>query len=271
MQDNVAEFTQTVWDYYRRHRRSMPWRDSLTPYFVLVSEIMLQQTQVPRVVPKFKGFISKFPTIESLAAAPLSAVLAEWSGLGYNRRAKFLWQAATQIQLRHGGQIPSTLPELVALPGIGINTAGAILAYAFGQRSVFVETNIRTVMIHHFFVDSKNVVSDLQLRQCVKSTMPDSNIREWYWALMDYGTYLKATQGGQLAKVKGYRKQSAFNGSIRQVRGKVIKALIESPKNATLLQSTIDDPRLADVLQSLLKEGFIVQKQGQWHLTDHRA
>ncbi|HET9412020.1 MAG TPA: hypothetical protein VFO38_04175 [Candidatus Saccharimonadales bacterium] len=269
MQNHVAEFTQTVWDYYRRHSRSMPWRDSPTPYLVLVSEIMLQQTQVTRVVPKFNRFISKFPTIKSLADAPLSDVLAQWSGLGYNRRAKYLWQAATQIQLRHGGQVPSTLPELVALPGIGVNTAGAILAYAFGQSSVFIETNIRTVMIHHFFIGSKNAVSDSQLRQCVKNTLPDSNIREWYWALMDYGTYLKATQSGKLAKVKGYRKQPVFNGSLRQVRGKVIKVLIESPKNATLLQSIIDDPRLSDVLQSLLKEGFIVQKQGQWHLTDH--
>jgi A/G-specific adenine glycosylase len=145
----VTDFQKTVWDFYRAHRRTMPWRVEPAPYFVLVSELMLQQTQVSRVQSKFISFIRKFPTIEALAAAPLADVLGAWSGLGYNRRAKFLWQAAQDIQAK--GSFPQTVDLLMQLPGIGANTAGAIAAYAFNRPVFFIETNIRTVFIHHFF------------------------------------------------------------------------------------------------------------------------
>jgi len=265
----ITAFQKTVWDFYRIHHRAMPWRSEPTPYFVLVSELMLQQTQVARVLAKFAAFIRKFPTVESLAAAPLADVLAAWSGLGYNRRAKFLWQAAQAVVRDHGGQVPRTQQALVELPGVGQNTAGAILAYAYNEPTVFIETNIRTVFIHHFFGNHKDAVSDAELRELVAATLPVENPREWYWALMDYGTELKSTVGGQLERVKNYKQQSPFKGSRRQIRGQVIKLLIEQRSvNLDELKLLIHDERLQDVCNELVAEGMVVQKADELHLTD---
>src|SRR5688572_25623889 len=118
----IAAFQKVVWDYYRAHRRDMPWRKAPTPYYVIVSEMMLQQTQVSRVQHKFISFIRRFPDVHTLAAAPLSDVLEAWSGLGYNRRAKFLWQAAQTIVRDFGGEVPRSHKDLVKLAGIGPNT-----------------------------------------------------------------------------------------------------------------------------------------------------
>src|SRR6266550_351214 len=149
----IQQFHEAVWDYYREHKRIMAWRVHPTPYSVLVSELMLQQTQVNRVLPKFQEFMLRFPTVISLADAPLAEVLRVWSGLGYNRRAKFLHAAAQVVVEKYGGVIPATFTELVTLPGVGKNTAGAVLAYAYNQPVVFIETNIRSVFFHHFFAD----------------------------------------------------------------------------------------------------------------------
>ncbi|HEV7929057.1 MAG TPA: hypothetical protein VGP12_02875 [Nitrosospira sp.] len=265
----ITDFQEAVWDYYARHNRSMPWRDEPTPYHVLVSEVMLQQTQVPRVVPKFLEFMARFPTIATLAGAPLSDVLAHWSGLGYNRRAKYLWEAAQSVVARHNGELPSTQDELVALPGIGPNTAGAILAYAYEQPVVFIETNIRTVIIHYFFAGHDDKITDAQIKGVMQQALPAENPREWYWALMDYGTHLKATAGGQLQRVHGYRKQSKFEGSRRQVRGKVLKLLLVGGRVAEALQNEITDDRLPGVLAELKNEGLIEQRDTIWYLTGH--
>jgi A/G-specific adenine glycosylase len=155
------EFLEALWEHYARvGRGALPWRQpegdgSFDPYKVMVSELMLQQTQVNRVIPKYTEFLQRFPTVQALSAAELGDVLRAWQGLGYNRRAKFLWQAAQQIDQL--GQFPNTLQDLVKLSGIGVNTAGAILAYAFNQPAVFVETNIRTVYTHHFFEDRTDI------------------------------------------------------------------------------------------------------------------
>lgn len=178
MTNDIAVFQETVWEYYRRHgRHDLLWRQPeadgrFDPYKILVSEIMLQQTQVPRVLPKFVEFLTRFPTVQALAAAPLGDVLAAWNGLGYNRRAKFLWQAAQKVVNDFDGVFPSTSEALVTLPGVGANTAGAILAYAFNQPAVFLETNVRTVFIHHFFKDS-DLVTDAQLLELVKASLPE--------------------------------------------------------------------------------------------------
>lgn len=264
----VAAFQQTVWTYYKAHKRHMPWRKEPAPYFVLVSEMMLQQTQVTRVRQKFAAFIRTFPTVAALAHAPLSDVLAAWSGLGYNRRAKFLWKAAQMIERDYGGEVPRTQHDLVALPGVGPNTAGAILAYAFNEPSVFVETNIRTAFIHHFFADNAETVDDSTLRHLVAQAVPLQNPREWYWALMDYGAHLKATTGAQLHRVKGYQTQSRFQGSRRQIRGQVLKELLAHGHLAPAeLSALIPDDRLPDVCQTLAREGLIIHKHGEWYLT----
>lgn len=264
----VAAFQQKVWAYYKAHKRPMPWRKEPAPYFVLVSEMMLQQTQVTRVQQKFAGFIRTFPTIKALAQAPLSDVLAAWSGLGYNRRAKFLWKAAHMIERDFGGEVPRSQRDLTKLPGVGLNTAGAILAYAFNEPAVFIETNIRTAFIHHFFADDTGAVDDETLRGLVASALPVENPREWYWALMDYGTHLKATVGGQLDRVKGYTAQSRFEGSRRQIRGQVLKELLaHNHLTQTELAALIADDRLAEVCQALAREGLLIHRQGKWYLT----
>lgn len=248
----------------------MPWREQPTPYFVLVSEIMLQQTQVQRVLPKFNEFIAHFPTIQLLAAAPLGDVLRVWSGLGYNRRAKFLHQASVKVVQDLGGILPSTIPELVALPGVGKNTAGAILAYAYNEPVVFIETNIRTVFFHHFFADSDKI-DDKELTTLIEQTLDLEHPREWYWALMDYGTYLKQTENN-ISRSRHYTRQSKFEGSRRQVRGAVLRALTQHDSMPeSQLRQVITDKRLPEVVEELLNEGMIQRKNKRLYLTDHQA
>lgn len=268
--DHATQTFQTaVWDYYHAHgRHDLPWRqpwagtdDVFDPYAILVSELMLQQTQVARVMPKYQQFMKQFPTAQALAAAPLGTVLWAWNGLGYNRRAKFLHQAAGQIMSRSGGEFPQQSAALVELPGVGANTAGAILAYAFNQPVVFIETNIRTVFIHHFF-HGQIGITDKAILEFVGATLDKEQPREWYWALMDYGAYLKQTVGNPNLRSAGYAKQSIFHGSRRQLRGQVIRLLGERPRTAIALRRQLEDDRLTTVLTELLAEGLI-RKHGE--------
>jgi A/G-specific adenine glycosylase len=265
------DFINAVWGYYRLHgRHNLPWRQvdatgALDPYAVLVSEIMLQQTQVPRVVPKFEAFMRAFPSVQDLAAATLADVLRLWVGLGYNRRAKFLWQTAGIVAGEHNGRLPQTREALTALPGIGPNTAGAIMTYAFNVPVIFVETNIRSVYIHHFFTGVPQV-SDADIIPFIQATVPEDNPREWYWALMDYGTYLKQTVGNTARASQTYAKQSAFHGSRRQIRGEVLKLLAVEVRTAVQLAVLIQDERLESVLEDLTREGFITRNGLRYRL-----
>lgn len=219
--------------------------------------MMLQQTQVSRVIPKFEVFIKRFPNFQSLSKASLGEVQKAWSGLGYNRRAKFLWQAARIITQQYSGKLPSDSAELVRLPGIGQNTAGAILAYAFDKPTVFVETNIRTVFIHHFFKD-RTAIDDKELLPLIEQTLNEVAPRLWYWALMDYGVFLKTTEGNLAAKSRHYTKQSKFQGSRRQLRGQIQRLLIIKPHTSGQFRRTIADERLPGILEDLASEGLIV-------------
>lgn len=259
-------FQQTVRQYYHKHgRHDLPWRMGRNPYHIVVSELMLQQTQVNRVIPKYQEFLQHFPTVQELAAVSLGDVLRTWSGLGYNRRAKFLWQAAGQVVQEYNGVFPSNKHELIKLPGIGSNTAGAILAYAYNQPTVFVETNIRTVFLHHFFHDQTDV-PDAAVLELVAATLDTENSREWYWALMDYGTCLKQTIGNPNTRSKGYARQSAFHGSRRQVRGQVLRLLGDRPYTVNQLRKEVNDNRLAGVLEDLVREQLIRQQGKIYHL-----
>jgi len=267
-------FQETVWNYYREHaRHDLPWRlpdadGNFDAYKIMVSELMLQQTQVARVVPKFKAFLREFPDVATLAKAPLAAVLIAWNGLGYNRRAKFLWQAAQAIVTEHEGRIPATITELKSLPGIGANTAGAIMAYAYNLPIVFIETNIRTVFIHHFFADENEPVSDAELEKLVADTLDREHPREWYWALMDYGVHLKQSVGNVSRRSKSYAKQSTFQGSLRQIRGAVIRELTGGPRTKSQLALLITDPRLDAVLADLASEKLIENQRARYHLAN---
>ena len=266
-QNPIRDFVFILVDYYRRHGRSdMLWRQPemdgrYDPYKILVSELMLQQTQVGRVTPKFAMFISIFPDVESLAAAQLGHVLQLWTGLGYNRRAKFLRQSAIYVVHNCGGQIPSNYQELLRLPGVGPNTAGAILAYAYNLPSIYVETNIRTVIIHHFF-PNRSGIADSDIRHIMKDIigqLDQLSPREFYWALMDYGAYLKATVGNLNTASKSYSKQSAFDGSRRQLRGKIIRLLSVRSYTFAEIMMQLGDVRTGDVLADLESEQLILR------------
>ena len=265
-QIQIAE--EALVEYYASHgRHDLPWRQPdadgcFDPYKIMVSEIMLQQTQVGRVAAKYHEFLARFPSIHVLGRAELGDVLAVWQGLGYNRRAKFLWQAATQIA-QQGGAFPHTIDELVKLPGIGYNTAGAIMAYAYDQPQDFVETNVRTVLIYHFFADEERV-RDQDILAAVEILREATELgpREFYWALMDYGTHLKQTVGNLNKLSKSYAKQSKFEGSKRQVRGAVLRELATSNKTLNMLSDVIKDERLVVVITDLEAEGM-VHRHGQ--------
>lgn len=263
----IQSFQREVSNYFAVHRRDMPWRDDTRPYYVVVSELMLQQTQVDRVRPKFQAFITEFPSFDALAHAPLGKVLEQWVGLGYNRRAKFLHNLAKQVVAKYNGKLPDNIEALCALPGIGPNTAGAIMAYAFNKPTVFLETNIRSVLLHHFF-EGKMEVSDGELRETAAAVLPPDNPREWYWALMDYGTYLKKTHGNNISRTKAYRKQSAFHGSLRQVRGQIIRALTIQPLCPDELAQQIPDARLPEALAALLAEKLITADDNRVQLAE---
>lgn len=247
----------------------MPWRENVDPYAIMVSEIMLQQTQVSRVLPKFDQFIQQFPDITSLATAPLSAVLSVWNGLGYNRRARFIHEAAKQVQVQ-GGTLPRTQETLAALPGIGVHTAGAIMNYAYEVPTVYIETNIRTVYLHHFFAGVVEPVRDTELLKVIGQTLDHEHPRQWHWALMDYGAYLKKTSSSVLMQSKHYKKQTVFKDSLRQMRGRIIKQLSFGPAAESILRpAVLADDRFEVALHALAREGLIECDKNIWCLTGH--
>lgn len=267
----IQAFQAHVYDYYETAgRHTLPWRHTNDPYHILVSEIMLQQTQVDRVIPKYEAFLKKFPTPEVLAQAPLSLVLTLWVGLGYNRRARYLHEAAKAVVKRRA--FPRTLDDLQKLPGVGSYTAAAVAAFAYNEPVVLIETNLRTVFLHHFYKSSKGTVTDRELLTVIDSTLDHAKPRVWYYALMDYGSYLKREIGNHRDKSASYKKQSAFKGSKRQIRGYIIRSVSSAQKSvavaALLKQATFPLEReiLLEQLEALTKEGMIVKTKGGYTL-----
>jgi len=301
----LEEFKARVWDHYGREGRDLPWRRTSDPYRILVSEVMLQQTQVARVVPKYEEFLAAFPTIGALAAAPLEDLLAVWRGLGYNRRAIALKRAAAIIVAEHGGRVPDTIEGLVALPGIGHATASQVLAFAYNIGVPFIETNVRSVYLHEFFADAEGV-PDAAILPLVAATLDRDRPREWFWALMDYGTYLKATRENPSRRSAHHTRQSRFEGSNRQLRGRLLAELgLAGSRERDAHERTVEDdshiglapadgerdgltptagPRLGltsaelagivgfdlarveAALAALQSEGFVVREDGRWRI-----
>jgi len=191
----IGAFRRTIWAHYRRAgRRSLPWRRTRDPYAILVSEIMLQQTQVARVEKYYGKFLKKFPDFRALAWARQGDVLKVWQGLGYNRRAMFLKRSAEIVVAQHAGRLPRARAALEQLPGVGKGTSGSLMAFAFNKPELFIETNIRRVFIHFFF-PKRRKVTDVELARYIEKSIDRKNPREWYWALMDYGAAMSATYG----------------------------------------------------------------------------
>lgn len=262
----IQLFRSAVYDAARATYRSLPWRDTTDPYCIMVSEIMLQQTQAERVIGKYAAFIERYPTLSSLAAAELSDVLTLWQGLGYNRRALSLKRAADSIMTVFGGIFPTTRNELESLPGIGPYTAGAIITFAFDRPELFIETNIRSVYIHHFFNDRTDI-HDRELLPLVDITMDRSQPRTWYNALMDYGTVLKRNQVNPSRKSVHHARQSPFEGSNRQLRSALLRVILAQPGITTVdLTRCVksDDEKINRNLEQMIKEGLIQSDGGKY-------
>jgi A/G-specific adenine glycosylase len=258
-------FQRTIYAYYKKSGRVLPWRSTRDPYRILVSEVMLQQTQVARVLPKYAAFIDHFPSVKVLARARFSAVLSVWQGLGYNRRALYLHQLSKKVIQNHHGSLPRAAKELQSLPGIGPTTAASILAFAFNTPVVFIETNIRSVYLHFFF-PGKSGISDHQLLPLIEQTLDRKNSREWYWALFDYGVMLKAGHPNPSRASKHYVLQSPYQGSRRQARAVILRAVLQSPGITQIALRPMIPNRYIDIIQTLVKEGFIFEKNGKFYI-----
>jgi A/G-specific adenine glycosylase len=263
-QQDIQKFRKTVYHHWDNYGRDLPWRRTDTPYNIIVSEIMLQQTQVARVIAKYEEFITTFPDIESLARAPLQQILTIWHGLGYNRRALSLQKMAEEVLKIHNGRIPNNVSLLKTLPGIGNATAHAVCAFAFNQPVIFIETNIRTVFIHHF-LSTKDEVKDSDIRPLVTQTLDSKNPRRWYNALMDYGAALKKEHLNPGRKSAHYKRQAPFEGSARQVRGAILSTLVEATTislDELCAALPFGDDRIKRAVLQLEREKLIVVKNG---------
>ena len=258
----VRAFRTLVYAAYRKGSRDdLPWRLTRDPYRIMVSEIMLQQTQVARVRTKYEEFLTAFPDVAKLADASLQEVLAVWQGLGYNRRGMALKRAAEGIVQSFGGIVPVTPHELRTLPGIGPYTSGAIAAFAYERPEVFIETNIRTVFLHLFFHDQQGI-SDREILPLIEATLDRDAPRKWYYALMDYGVIIKQATANPGRRSAHHVRQSPFKGSNREVRSRILKMILE--QGGVTRQTLVtgldgDEERVTSNLADLEREGFIVK------------
>lgn len=267
----MQKFLNTLHAYYVENKRdTLPWRKTKDVYRILLSEVMLQQTQVSRVLLKYKEFLEKFPTAKDLANAPLRDVLVLWQGLGYNRRAKFLHEACKLL----AKEKKITYEFLNSLPGVGQSTAGAVLVFTQNKPIVFIETNVRAVLLHHFYNDTEEKISDKELVLLMKKLLlkPGNKFtpREFYYAIYDYGTYLKASLGKEKktlhSKSTHYVKQTKFKGSRRQLRAFILKKFLEMKDSKKLAGVVLDAlpvelenygaNDIVELMGDLKKEGF---------------
>jgi A/G-specific adenine glycosylase len=271
IKESKHAFRQHILSYYSRYgRHEMIWRHTTNPYHILVSELMLQQTQVERVAIKFPEFIAAFPDFSALSAAPLGEVLSSWQGMGYNRRAIALKRCAEKVQNEYGGILPDDIDVLKTFPGIGPATAASICAFAFNAPVVFIETNIRRVFIYFFFSDSP-FVTDNDILPLVKETLDISNPRTWYWALMDAGAALKKSVPNPNRKSATYSRQKPFEGSDRKIRGIILKLLVthQELEEQELFNAIPEaSERVSRIISSLEAEGFILHEKNHYRMAD---
>lgn len=258
-EDNLNRFVETIWNYYQLNKRDFPWRTNHSPYSIVVSEIMLQQTQTDRVLKKYERFLTLFPSFESLSQASLKDLLTIWQGLGYNRRGIALHTIAHKVIHEYSGKLPQDPAILLNFPGIGKATASSICAFAFNRPTVFIETNIRTVFIHFFFKD-RGEIKDAEIMPLIMATVDSSNPREWYYALMDYGVMLKKSLPNPSRRSAHHTQQSKFEGSDRQIRGMILKILTSQPYSSFEELSILiprEPQRIEKAMRQLIDEKFI--------------
>ncbi len=271
---SLAEFMALVKREGEARYRDLPWRNLDDAYAVLVSEVMLQQTQVKRVLAHWERFMGAFPTIDALAAASSADVLDRWQGLGYNRRALGLWRCARECSAHNAGRLPDTAGALIALPGIGQATAAGVVAFASNRPSVYVETNVRTVFLHQVLVD-RDAVADRELAPLVAATcLAAESPRAWYYALLDYGAYVKSQVKNPSRRSAHYARQSAFEGSRRQKRAELVRIVLADPgidascarallcaEEASCGRDPVDEELFESLVADLAREGFFRREE----------
>lgn len=270
----IKAFREEIWNHYHQEGREFPFRSPRhyqVPYRVVISEIMLQQTQATRVQGKYLEFLKKFPDFKSIERATQAEILEAWKGLGYNRRALALKKIARMILHDHGGHVPREIDKLEEFPWIGPNTAASISTFAFNLPNVFIETNIRTVYLHFFFKNEKEVM-DAEILPLVKQTLDTSNPREWYYALMDYGVFLKKRYKNKIAKRgKQYKRAASFTGSSRQARGKILRLVLQQPRSLDEITKHLGDEKpdsIPSILKDMIKEGFLSRDGEMYSIKD---
>lgn len=274
MQDRFISAVSAVLSHHREHARSFPWRETDDPYHILISEYMLQQTQTDRVVPKYENFLRTFPTVQSLACAPRRLVLSCWSGLGYNRRAVALHDAAKIIVSLHGCCVPDDRETLLTLPGVGPYTAGAVMVFAYNLPVPIVETNIRTVVLHHCTpklsgVSDKRVLRFVE-RMLTIATEEHVLPRVFFSACMDYGAYLKRNGVRINDRSRHHTKQNRFTGSVRQARGEILRLVVGAVSGVTEKQLTaLPVERTREALSGLVSDGIIEKRKSLYYLSDN--
>lgn len=263
----IQVFQRKVSAYYSKHARRFPWRETRDPYRILVSEVMLQQTQVNRVVEKYGEFLKTFPTVRSLAVAELARVIRAWQGLGYNRRALYLKRAAEIVVEKYGGHIPRSEMKLRELPGVGPYTAAAVSLFAYNTPTVLIETNIRSAFIHHFFQRRKKV-RDSEILPLISDAFPRRNPRQWYQALMDYGAYVKRVYKNPGRRSVHHIRHPPFRGSNREVRGAIVRLLAEKKMQERELTRCLwaDRERTRENLLRLTQEGLVRKRSGVYEI-----
>lgn len=262
--EEIARFREAVYSHYRKHRRRFPWRETTDPYCILVSEVMLQQTGVERVMVHYPPFTSSFPGFSHLAEAPLAGVLSAWKGLGYNRRALNLHKTAGIVTGDYGGLLPAEEKDLLTLPGIGKATAASIRAFAYNKPSVFIETNIRRLFLHWFFPVGEQI-PDRKILPLVRATLDRENPRDWYYALMDFGAHLRSVVPDPNRRSAHYHRQAPFRGSDREIRGCIISVLLRSGcVDQSDLPAAVkaEGDRVRAICNRMAAEGLIV-KEGE--------
>ena len=254
-QEKIKRFQQKVFSFYKRYGRELPWRNTTDPYQILVSELMLQQTQVPRVVPYYEQWIARWPTLDALASASRADILKAWMGLGYNNRAVHLHQAVQKITAEFDGDVIAAMKQYKEIPGVGLYTAHAVQIFSTNANLVTVDTNIRRIFIaeFHFAED----LSTSELWAVAEQCLPPGRSREWHNALMDYGALL------QTAKKTGIRptsQQSQFDGSDRQLRAAVLRFLLSGPSSFDAIHRTVGGAqrRLKKILGKMVDEGLLM-------------
>ena len=264
----LGEFAESVMTRGLEHYRDLPWRNITDPYAVWISEVMLQQTQVARVDGRWQRWMGRFPAVEALAAADTGDVLDEWQGMGYNRRALALLRAARQIVA--AGEFPKEQRDLVALPGIGPATAAGLRAFAYNLPGVYLETNVRTVFLHELF-PCETDVPDRALVPLVRATCPEDMPRNWYYALLDYGAWLKRTVPNPSRRSRAHVRQSRFEGSHRQKRGEAVRMLLAARGSGVTAEDvshalSVSESDARTLLDELAEEGFCAQRDSRWYV-----